>query len=619
MAPNLCSVVEAYSFLQKNAAEDDVIALTTKKGRITIPLFQMMAFVGIVEEDLLLQYEQYIRNSPETASFRSMVSLVYDKFPRGRNRKFTFDLIVDKDVQLLTVGHSSPPEIVTHTPSPVKVTRVSGKKIFSKATISRHSKPIHKRVEEIFSSEIPTGNSHLRLNVTQDILKRLNNKLPKETDDSISTNSAIVANIKQLILSMRTYGHRDREQNTFMEHIALAICGNVPLAKLEASTGLSRRILEHGRDMRIAFDVETEKAKSERKVDAYVTPPESTVEKDSDSEGEGEDEHSDDEMVSIGSRKRRMTADAEDPRAEIRNRFRDYFSSKSRKVRKDIIMGTEVQLFCHESPLGGRIDTLRMARQQLLLEQPLGGFEYENSRVFQFPVVEMHKQFLISEYGGRQRVANKGNDLSVKRFRELICPCMSDAKQRDTADETVAEMKHCLQTWEGLRKKDPNVKAQIILCRATECHQHKEATESADLYSKASKTTSGFLTYILCPQIQREQLSIQVMIEPSTFAADMEAAKSSNISAAVKNKRSRDENFRASGAKKGSTKKLKKERQSKVLPTRAAEPGFGWYQKKCCELKCPDCGIDSRFHSGDAVDVSATAAAENATEDYSNN
>ena len=106
------------------------------------------------------------------------------------------------------------------------------------------------------------------------------------------------------------------------------------------------------------------------------------------------------------------------------------------------------------------------------------------------------------------------------------------------------------------------------------------------------------------------------MVGPSTFAAEMETAKSNNIAAAIRKKSSREADFRASRATKGSTKKLKKERQEKSLPTRSIDPGFGWYQKKCCELRCDDCGIKSRFHSGDAADVSASSAADSATAQF---
>jgi hypothetical protein len=96
------------------------------------------------------------------------------------------------------------------------------------------------------------------LDVTQDVLKLLNNNLPKSKNEISASNSAIVNSIKQLIVSMRAHGRRDREQNSFMEIIALAVWGDLPLATLEISTGLSRRMIEHGRDMRLKFNVDVE-------------------------------------------------------------------------------------------------------------------------------------------------------------------------------------------------------------------------------------------------------------------------------------------------------------------------------------------------------------------------
>jgi hypothetical protein len=57
-------------------------------------------------------------------------------------------------------------------------------------------------------------------------------------------------------------------------------------------------------------------------------------------------------------------------------------------------------------------------------------------------------------------------------------------------------------------------------------------------------------------------------------------------------------------------------KQIKIVTTRSIDQGFGWYQKKCCELRCDECGINSRFHSADAADVSASSAAENATAQF---
>ena len=55
-------------------------------------------------------------------------------------------------------------------------------------------------------------------------------------------------------------------------------------------------------------------------------------------------------------------------RFAIINRYRQCFSSKSRKVRCDAIAGEEIQRFCHESQWGGRIDTLKLAKQPVLVE-----------------------------------------------------------------------------------------------------------------------------------------------------------------------------------------------------------------------------------------------------------
>jgi hypothetical protein len=117
------------------------------------------------------------------------------------------------------------------------------------------------------------------------------------------------------------------------------------------------------------------------------------------------------------------------------NPYRLYYSAKARKTRKDVITGEEVQRFCHESQWGGRLDTLKLNKQQVLVEQPVGGFVYENVRSFQYTVKEMYCEFKKSEYGERQRNKNRGKDMSEKRFRELICPCLTSAKQRDTADQ----------------------------------------------------------------------------------------------------------------------------------------------------------------------------------------
>ena len=51
----------------------------------------------------------------------------------------------------------------------------------------------------------------------------------------------------------------------------------------------------------------------------------------------------------------------------------------------------------------------------------------------------------------------------------------------------------------------------------------------------------------------------------------------------------------------GSSKRLKIEKHAKILPMRKDEPGFSWYGKSCCESKCTDCEIDSRFSSSSSA------------------
>ena len=84
---------------------------------------------------------------------------------------------------------------------------------------------------------------------------------------------------------------------------------------------------------------------------------------------------------------------------------------------------------------------------------------------------------LRQRIGFRQRIAHNDRDLSLRRFRELICPCMTQAEQRDTADEIVAEFKLCLLTWNiCMRKKDSNVRASIARCQLTDYQKHKKGS-----------------------------------------------------------------------------------------------------------------------------------------------
>ena len=61
----------------------------------------------------------------------------------------------------------------------------------------------------------------------------------------------------------------------------------------------------------------------------------------------------------------------------------------------------------------------------------------------------------------------------------------------------------------------------------------------------------------------------------------------------------------------GSAKRLKKEEQAFSLPSRSSDPGFSWYKRTCCELKCSDCGIKKRFLIGSTCNCEFECKNEN--------
>ena len=166
----------------------------------------------------------------------------------------------------------------------------------------------------------------------------------------------------------------------------------------------------------------------------------------------------------------------------------------------------------------------------------------------------MYSYFKESEYGDRQRDSNGGRNMSLRRFRELICPCMTKSKQRDTADQIVAEFKQCLRSWDLMRKKDNNVKASISRCMNTECVLHKRGSSTAALYAAASKTTTNFLSYLLCPKINREELAVHAANftgDSGSYESKENGQKMINLAIAAANKEEQNANFVASCAKKG--------------------------------------------------------------------
>lgn len=230
-----------------------------------------------------------------------------------------------------------------------------------------------------------TANTDLKTQLLRDVFIRLNKRLNIEKiDSSEGVRKVELKNIETLVKKMISYGINDREQIRFMNSISLAVSGGgMSVAKINHLTGLSRRALEQGRVMRLQFDSEAALAENEVLAKEADDPdldndPDIVVEDYSDSETEGQDDDNIDTDGATGKRKRANRG----VKSRLKeNRFRVHFSCKERNPRFDCIDGKEIQRFCHESPRGGRLDTLKLLRQQVIVEQPSGGLEYHISTV----------------------------------------------------------------------------------------------------------------------------------------------------------------------------------------------------------------------------------------------
>ena len=586
---NVSDLLRCYVNLQKARYTAEIAKLTTSEGRVTATLRKVLSHGDIIDDLLLVEYDEFIRKDPLASGFRNLMDVSWDRNLTNSSRKFTFNLTSSpasiRELQFhsliqqtptvklplaVTPEHENECEIAVPTETPsLKRCRISQKTSYSPATLAKYSKSIEAKLILLLKSEIPSANNELRNQVLRDVMTRLE----KRFSDGMfvcNVNEVIVSNMRALVTSLNKFGVHDRETIRFKENLALAVSGEISFQKLMDATGLSRRVLEHGREMRTAFDSETAKAIAEVPADEGVNDnaqgdnnddEDSEADTVNDSDDDGDENNNDmnmnndqDDIASLNGIISKRQRAVNGQKSMNRNRYRRCISSRSRKVRIDTITGVEIQRFCHESQWGGRIDTLKLSKQSVIVDQPGGGCEYEPIRSYQYTVTEMYAHFKESEYGARQRESNGGRNLSLRRFRELICPCMTKAKQRDTADQIVAEFKQCLRSWNLMRKNDRNVRASILRCSNTSCPLHAEGTRNAALYSAASKTTTNFLEYILCPKIQRDELAVHIRdsnTEYESFASKKEKQIKINLAAAEAKKVMESANLNASCSRKG--------------------------------------------------------------------
>jgi hypothetical protein len=86
--------------LQQSHLQPNILAMTTSKGKITIPFAVFMSFGGISDQSLLEMYMVYLRFNRETASFKLLLNMQWTKSSRGIRLHLTFDLLASEAVPL---------------------------------------------------------------------------------------------------------------------------------------------------------------------------------------------------------------------------------------------------------------------------------------------------------------------------------------------------------------------------------------------------------------------------------------------------------------------------------------------------------------------------------------
>ena len=110
---SITTLIECYIALQQNRMQPHLITLITSKGRITIPLNIILSFGDITDVNLLLEYERLLK-SKNNFAFTSLITVTWDKTPRGVKLKLNFDLDVSeiRPRQLLDYLETPAPQIL---------------------------------------------------------------------------------------------------------------------------------------------------------------------------------------------------------------------------------------------------------------------------------------------------------------------------------------------------------------------------------------------------------------------------------------------------------------------------------------------------------------------------
>ena len=142
--------------------------------------------------------------------------------------------------------------------------RLSKKAIYSSKTLAKYASVLERSISLLIESTGLSKNINLQNQVLQDVLRRLGNKFG--TNETLDMTQTMISNIKCLVNDMREFGTNDIEQIKYLEGLALALSGGISVVKMMTATGLSKRTLQYGKELRKKFDQETVKAKTESEI-----------------------------------------------------------------------------------------------------------------------------------------------------------------------------------------------------------------------------------------------------------------------------------------------------------------------------------------------------------------
>ena len=89
---NLSDPLRCYVNLQKVGYTAEIAKLTTSGGRVTATLRKVMSYGDIIDDLLLVEYDEFIRKDPLASGFRNLLGVSWDGNLNNSSRKFIFNL-----------------------------------------------------------------------------------------------------------------------------------------------------------------------------------------------------------------------------------------------------------------------------------------------------------------------------------------------------------------------------------------------------------------------------------------------------------------------------------------------------------------------------------------------